>query len=210
MKRLVFLPLAAFVLTSCSQDITPPPADAPDVSPLFSSVHLKGGKNAKPGYSDFGLTLATTASVSGLGNGDLIVELSATGNVDSRCGNPGLTQFQAPGQNPAPVTVTGGIAVPGDELKNGNLEFTVSTAVPPDAGPRPAVAGDECPNTSWTYEVVDISFTDATISIFQPSDIFSDPWIKGPLVFQLRCDIIAASLNEVPIPGGQILNCTEL
>ncbi|HYT00040.1 MAG TPA: hypothetical protein VEO20_05180 [Thermoplasmata archaeon] len=45
---------------------------------LASSVHLKGGRNAKPSFTDNGLTLSASGELSGLGFGDVLVTLSAT------------------------------------------------------------------------------------------------------------------------------------
>src|SRR5262245_66502958 len=64
-----------------------------------SSVHLKGGKNAEPTFTDGGLTLRATGELSGLGNGDVLVTLTATADVTATCSNPGKPN-EAPGQNP--------------------------------------------------------------------------------------------------------------
>jgi hypothetical protein len=44
-------------------------------TPVASSVHLKGGKNAKPSFTDDGLSLSAAGELSGLGNGDVLVTL---------------------------------------------------------------------------------------------------------------------------------------
>lgn len=43
-----------------------------------ASVHLKGGKNAQPSFTDLGLQLNASGALSGLGNGDVLVTLDAT------------------------------------------------------------------------------------------------------------------------------------
>ena len=48
-----------------------------------SSVHLKGGKNAEPSFTDLGLALNAAGELSGLGNGDVLVTLVATADVSS-------------------------------------------------------------------------------------------------------------------------------
>jgi hypothetical protein len=45
-----------------------------------SNVHLKGGANAEPRFVDNGLTLTASGDLSGLGEEDIVVNLSAIGN----------------------------------------------------------------------------------------------------------------------------------
>jgi len=126
-----------------------------------SNVHLKGGKNAEPSYFDHVLSLQTDGELSGLGNGDVVINMSATADVFSTCTNNGGNQ--APGQNPAPLTVTGSTSIPTDEVKNGNTPFSVTTLAP-----DPFIAGaPDCPNPNWTEEIEDLAFTSATITVFQ-------------------------------------------
>src|SRR6266536_3323233 len=95
---------------------------------LASSVHLKGGANAEPTFTDGGLTLSASGDLAGLGNGDVLVTLTAQTNVASTCTNQGGNQ--APGQNPAPLTVTGSTPVPAGDIKNGNVTITPTTDRP--------------------------------------------------------------------------------
>ena len=50
-----------------------------------SSVHLKGGRHAEPDFTDNGLTLTADGELSGLGNGDVLVTLTAIGNPTATC-----------------------------------------------------------------------------------------------------------------------------
>ena len=158
-----------------------------------SSVHLKGGKNAEPTFTDEGLSLRAAGELSGLGNGYVMVTLTATADVTATCSNPG-NENQAPGQNPAPITVTGGQAIPASEIKNGNTPFNVVTVAPPTVTP----GAPGCPNTQSTETITDLAFTSATITVEQP---------PGTLVLTVSCTISPASANG-GVPAGSV-TCSQ-
>lgn len=129
---------------------------------LAANVHLKGGKHAEPAFYDGGLTLNAMGELAGLGNGDVLVIIEATADVTSTCTNQGGNQ--APGQNPAPITVEGSQSIPAEEIKNGNTPFDVTTIAPPAEIP----GAPDCPNPNWTELIEDLAFTSAVITVEQP------------------------------------------
>lgn len=151
-----------------------------------NSVHLKGGAGAEPAFTDNGLTLTGSGALAGLGFGDVLVNISATANPTAVCSNNGGNA--APGQNPAPVTVTGSVSIPASELKNGTTPFSVTTNAPTS----PIPGAPDCANTNWTEAITDMAFTSATITVFQPS-----------LVLTVSCTFKTQTSNG-SVPSGNV------
>ena len=129
-------------------------------------IHIKGDHKV-PTFFDLGTDLRTSGELAGLGNDTLVVELSATGNPTATCQNPGSDTHLPPGQNPAPVTVTGTETLTPDDIdKNGNASFAVEAVLP-----STNVAGaPDCSNPNWTETITDIAFTSATVTMTQGSN----------------------------------------
>jgi hypothetical protein len=159
-----------------------------------NSVHLKGGKNAEPSFFDGGLTLTGSGELSGLGNGDVLVTIEASADVTATCANKG--ENEAPGQNPAPITVTGTQFIPEDELtKNGTVPFSVTTEEPE----TPIPGAPDCPNPNWSENIDDLAFTSATITVEQP---------VGTEVLIVEC-IFSQPTSDGAVPAGQV-SCTQI
>ena len=155
-----------------------------------ANVHLK----SKPPltFTDQGLFLSASGVLTGLGNGDIVVELSAQGQPVATCTNP-AGKTQPPGQNPAVVTLTGAQEIPAGAIKNGNVGFDVDTAAP--VTPIPGAPG--CPNSQWTEDINDVIFSGfpATITVFQGQGCAVDPNTGEP---NANCVQVFQTTRTVP------------
>src|SRR5688500_17952500 len=119
-----------------------------------------------PTATDLGTTLKVCGAIAGLGNTDITIIVTATGDATGTCTNQGGNQ--APGQNPLKRTTEAKII--NVEPKNGRVDFCVTTAEPATASAREL----GCPNDNWTAAITDVAFTSMTITVIQ----------KGKVVYQ--------------------------
>jgi hypothetical protein len=152
-----------------------------------SNVHFKGS----PTFRDNGLTLTSSGTLVGLGNGDVTANLTATGNPTAVCTNPSGKQ-QPPGQNPAEVTTSGSQSIPSSQVKNGTTPFSVTTA--PPQSPVPGAPG--CPSSNWTETITDVAFTSAHLTFDQ----------GGSTVLTADCTFSSPTTNG-RVPAGNV-SCT--
>jgi len=123
---------------------------------LAQAGHFVG----EPTCRDIGTQVQCTGKVAGLGGTTFTITVEATGTASVTCTNPAGNV--APGQSfTATVTGTSGpFATP----RNGQARFTVTS----DA---PTAPPGSCPNPMWTATVTDVTFTNATISLFEDSTL---------------------------------------
>jgi hypothetical protein len=122
-----------------------------------SGHFIEGGGNA-PECTDEGTTVLCDGKVAGLGGTTFEITIEADGIASVECINP--AGHRAPGQDTA-VTVEGGTG-PLPTPRNGQFVFTIETDDPEPLPPTPT-----CPNDQWTPEIVDVTFTTATLTRFE-------------------------------------------
>lgn len=122
---------------------------------------VTGGGNA-PSCTDIGTQVRCTGKVAGLGGTTFTITVAAPGIASVECVNP--AGQRAPGQDTA-VEVAGSSG-PLPTPRNGQFQFTITSD-----DPAPLPATPTCPNPKWTPEIVDVSFTTATLSLFENGDL---------------------------------------
>src|SRR3954468_18094120 len=131
-----------------------------------ASPHFK--KGGEPVCTISGTTSKSTtctASLSGLGGGDLVINTTVSGSAVYQCQNGGGNT--APGQNRVLVgPVTAPTTIPSGSIKNGNVSFTTNPAVltaPSTVSGAPA----GCPNSNWTGVTPVLTITSIRLEIAQ-------------------------------------------
>ena len=134
-----------------------------------ASPHFKRGGDPVCTVTASGSTsysVSCEAVLAGLGNADLVANLSVSGTAVYQCKNQGGNV--APGQNKVligPATST--TSIPADAIKNGNLTLTTNPAVlTAPTTVSAAVAG--CPNNNWAGINPVVTVTSITLVIEQP------------------------------------------
>lgn len=129
---------------------------------LAQSGHfLAGGGNAVK-CVDTGTQVSCTGKVAGLGGTTFEIIVEAEGLASVECTNPGGNV--APGQDTI-VTVEGGTD-PRPTPRNGQFRFTITTDDPEPLPPTPT-----CPNGQWTAEIVDVTFSEATLTLKEDGNV---------------------------------------
>jgi hypothetical protein len=132
-----------------------------------ASAHFKKGGSPTCTVNSSGASASTTctATLAGLGNGDVHIVTTVSGSAVYQCQNGGGNT--APGQNKVLVgPVTEPTDIPSSAIKNGNLTFTTNPAV---LTAPTTVTGAEagCPNPNWTGVNPTLTVTHVSLDIYQ-------------------------------------------
>lgn len=132
-----------------------------------SSPHFK--RNGEPSCtisgSDSSKSTTCTASLAGLGNGTLVIDVTVAGSAVYLCQNNGGQT--AAGQNKVLVgPATTPTTIDADQIKNGTVTFTTDPAV---LTAPTTVTGAQagCPNANWTGVNPVLTLTSITMDITQ-------------------------------------------
>ncbi len=135
---------------------------------LAASPHFKHGGEPVctiAGSGTNSTSTTCTASLAGLGGGDLNLSTTVSGFAVYQCQNNGGQT--APGQNRVLVgPATTPTTIPGDAIKNGNVTFTTNPAVL-TAPSTVSGAAAGCPNPNWTGVNPTLTVTNITLTIAQ-------------------------------------------
>lgn len=135
---------------------------------VAASPHFKKGGSPVCTISGSGANSTSTtctASLSGLGGGDLNISTIVSGSAVYQCQNGGGNI--APGQNRVLVgPTTTPTTIPSGAIKNGNVTFTTNPATlsAPDTVSGSAAG---CPNSNWTGVNPTLTVTSIELTIAQ-------------------------------------------
>jgi hypothetical protein len=171
MRRMLFVLAAVFATAA----VAVPAAFA-------ASPHFKHGGTPVCTISGSGTNSTSTTctgSLTGLGGGDVTIEVTVSGFAVYQCQNHGGNL--SPGQNrvlEGPSTTP--TVIPGNEVKNGNLTFNTA---PAELSAPDTVSGSAagCPAANWTGVNPSLTLTSIELSISQaPSGTFYDCTVSDP------------------------------
>jgi hypothetical protein len=129
------------------------------IAPAFAQAgHFVG----TPTCRDIGTQVRCTGKVAGLGGTTFEITIEAEGVATVECTNPGGNV--APGQD-TEVTVAG-TTEPQPTPRNGQFRFTITSDDPEPLPPTPT-----CPNEQWTPDIVDVTFTTATLTLLEDGNV---------------------------------------
>ena len=134
------------------------------VPALAQSGHFVG----TPTCTDEGTTVECTGKVAGLGGTTFQIDVAAPGIATVECTNPGGNV--APGQD-TEVDVAG-TTEPLPTPRSGQYVFGITSD-----DPEPLPATPTCPNEMWTPNIVDVEFTEATLTLLEDGvvvDVLTD------------------------------------
>ena len=135
------------------------------VAPTATAQGQHFTKQGVPVCTDLGTQLRCTGELAGLGNEDLVIQVTSDALVAVNCVNKGGNE--APGQNKVLRTASGTTTIPGSAIKNGRARFTTTTN--PVAAPSATEAG--CPNPNWRTRVVSVTFSNVVVTISQGGEL---------------------------------------
>jgi hypothetical protein len=121
--------------------------------------------------TDTSQSVVCTGELAGLGNADLVLDLSASGFAVYQCQNGGGNI--APGQNKVLVgPAVSQTTIPANAIKNGRTAFTRNAA---DLTAPLTVSGTAagCPNQNWTGVNPVVTVTSITLKISQSTLLFT-------------------------------------
>jgi hypothetical protein len=125
-----------------------------------ANVHLVGDAS----ISDDGTTVTVCGKIAGLGNADVKLTLVGEGTTTVACVNP--AGKIAPG-NATEVLVGATRTIPSTQIKNGSLNFCLTTKAP---GCRRARSCG-CPNNNWTATITDVDFSSLVLIVEQNGEV---------------------------------------
>jgi hypothetical protein len=127
---------------------------------VAASAHFK--KGGSPVCTISGGEATCSGSIAGLGNQDVVITENVQGFATFNCVSPGGNA--SPGQNKVPFQGTTTQVIPSNQIKNGNLSFSVTS---PSAQPTATAEQAGCPNPNWTTTLASATVTSITLTISQ-------------------------------------------